>query len=641
VATEAKNRSPSRALWNRDTVDAWTETGILGLTLAVVVYAVLAMGAVRPSEFVVVQFLAAGILALWLVRYGFGGTHRLLWPPIGFPASAFLLYAFLLHRRADIEYAARLELLQVLVYGVIFFAVVQVLHRQGPTRILAITLVVLGVAVSLYALTQYLTGSEYVWNQPKPRVYLHRASGPYVCPDHLAGLLCLLLPLAVSYTITGRFKMVVRVCFGYAAIMMLVGLGVTVSHGGWLAVACGLSIFFATILRQRSYRVIGAVSLVLILAGAVVFGLYQMKSGEAQGQSPSVLAAKAPWKSIWPAAWRIAKDHLWLGTGPGSFDFRYRQYREATPEQQFRPERAHNDYLNTLADWGIVGASLMGAALVLFFWGVTFAWGFIARKASDLNHKKSNKSAFVFGSCLGVINLMVFSLYDFNMHIPANVIVAVVLMAMVSGHLRFATDRFWVSQRRLGRPVAMVILGSALVYLSLQSLSLAREQQWLKRARKLADEPAAQFEVLRKAFAAQPRNYETAYALGENLRLQGWLEPEKEKTMAEAALEWYRRVPPLNPYDPYSHLRIGMCLHTLGRGAEAGQAFQAALKLDPNGLFTLAHVGWHYLQLGDYQMARTVFLKVKDLESGDMEVAEPYLNLIEEKLRPKPASQVL
>jgi Flp pilus assembly protein TadD len=236
---------------------------------------------------------------------------------------------------------------------------------------------------------------------------------------------------------------------------------------------------------------------------------------------------------------------------------------------------------------------------------------------------------------------MVFSIYDFNMHIPANALVAVVLVAMVSGHLRFATDRFWFSQKRFGRPVAIVVLGLALACLTAQSTSLAREQLALRRARQLAEDPPAQFEALQKAFQAEPRNHETAYALGENLRLQGWLAPEKEASMAEAALAWYRRVPSLNPYEPYPHLRIGMCLHTLGRGGEAAQVFQTALKLDPNGLFTLAHVGWHYLQLGDLDMARTLFLQVQDLQSGDMEVAEPYLNLIEDRLRSKTASQAL
>jgi len=442
----------------------------------------------------------------------------------------------------------------------------------------------------------------------------------------------MLLPLAGSYAITGRFKIVPRVCFGYAALMMLVGLAVTGSHGGWLAVGCGLCLFFAFILRQRAYRIIGVASLLVILVGAVTFAWHEIKTAERRRESPAIMAGRAPWKHIWPVAWRVWKDHPWLGAGPRGFDLHYRQYREPTPEQQLRPEYAHNDYLNLLADHGLVGACLLAGTIGCFFWGVVFSWRFIARKPGDLNQKKSNKSAFVLGASLGLINLMVFSIYDFNMHIPANAIVAVLLLAMVSGHLRFATDRFWLPQKSYGRPLAVAILGVSLGYLTWQTISLASEQTHLRRARQLAEDPQAQIEALQAAFRVEPRNPETAYAIGENLRLQGWLAPEREKGLAEAALEWYQRVPLLNPFDPYPHLRIGMCLHTLGRTDEAREAFQRAQRLDPNGLFTLAHVGWHYLQLGDYDTARTVFLKVRDLQSEGMEVAEPYLDVIEQRL---------
>ena len=47
-----------------------------------------------------------------------------------------------------------------------------------------------------------------------------------------------------------------------------------------------------------------------------------------------------------------------------------------------------------------------------------------------------------------------------------------------------------------------------------------------------------------------------------------------------------------------------MCLDWLGRHDEAGPYFSQAEALDPNGYYTVAIVGWHYVQIGDYAAAK-------------------------------------
>ena len=42
-----------------------------------------------------------------------------------------------------------------------------------------------------------------------------------------------------------------------------------------------------------------------------------------------------------------------------------------------------------------------------------------------------------------MLAILIHSFMDFNMHIPANAMVAVTLMALLSCYLRFATDRYW------------------------------------------------------------------------------------------------------------------------------------------------------------------------------------------------------
>ena len=80
---------------NRETLDRWCEGGILGLVLVILVLGPLATGAVRPVEFLVIQGLTLGVLALWGARLGlargrscYGRRSAGPWPPSPFSLSA-------------------------------------------------------------------------------------------------------------------------------------------------------------------------------------------------------------------------------------------------------------------------------------------------------------------------------------------------------------------------------------------------------------------------------------------------------------------------------------------------------------------------------------------------------------------------
>src|SRR5512144_1476794 len=78
---------------NRDAVDGWCERGILALVLVILVFAPLATGAVRAIDFAVVEFLAAGVLLLWAVRFWVNPRPKLLLPSICWAVLAFVVYA--------------------------------------------------------------------------------------------------------------------------------------------------------------------------------------------------------------------------------------------------------------------------------------------------------------------------------------------------------------------------------------------------------------------------------------------------------------------------------------------------------------------------------------------------------------------
>jgi tetratricopeptide (TPR) repeat protein len=144
--------------------------------------------------------------------------------------------------------------------------------------------------------------------------------------------------------------------------------------------------------------------------------------------------------------------------------------------------------------------------------------------------------------------------------------------------------------------------------------------------------------ALKMAHEAEPKNPETAYEIGEAFRLLSWGGSPGYQELALEAMKWFRVAIELNPYDGYSYMRYGMCLHWLGRSAEAAPFFEKARALDPRGYYMASHQGWHFFQLADYVEAKRWFELAMQLSAWRLDhrapdpIATSYLKIVDRKL---------
>jgi O-antigen ligase len=628
---------------NREALDKFFERGILALVLAILVFAPLAFGAVDAWAFLVVQGLTIGVMLLWALRLRASPKPKLLWPPICWVVLAFTIYAVARYFTADIEYVARQEMIQVLMYAFLFFAIVNNLYRQEFSQIISFTLIFLAMAISSYAGYQFLTHSHHVWNAISP--YPGRAAGTYISPNNLAGFLEMLLPLVVAYILVGRMKPLTRILLGYTALVMAAGMVVTFSRGGWAAVGIGLLALLGILLRHRNHRWSALALLIVLIGGGIFFFAHYLSKSAGymthvkSSDSGSIRDIDVR-LDLWSAAEKMWHDNFWWGVGPGHFDYRFREYRPETV--QTRPDRAHNDYLNLLADWGTIGGIIVLGGLVFFIAGLSRTWRHVRRSENHFGSGQSNRFAFYLGASTGLLALAVHSGMDFNLHVPANAIVGVTLLALLTSNLRFATERYWFNLRLPVKALLTAALAGGVIYFGGQEWRLGHEAGWLVRARRLPEffspERTADLE---KAFAAEPMNFETAYDIGETYRVESFEGGQDYEAEAKTAMDWYSRSQKLDRFYGYSFLRYGMCLDWLDQHDQAEKFFNQAEALDPNGYYTVAIVGWHYVQAQDYAAARPWFERSLRLEIPDNgnTIVGPYLELVEKKLVEKAANQ--
>ncbi len=632
-----------RGEMNRESLDKIIERGILALVLAIMVFAPLAFGAVNAREFLVVQGLTIVISILWGLRLWISPKPQLLWPPICWAVLAFVLYALARYLTADTEYVSRLELLQVLVFAFLFLAVVNNLYRQETVQIISYTLVVVATAAASYAIAQHLTHSNHVWNRISP--YPGRSSGPYISPNNLAGFLEMALTLSLALLLVGRMTIIKRILLGYAVLVIGLGLAVTFSRGGWAAAAVGVVALLLVLTTHKNHRWRALSLLTILVAGGIFAGVQFFSKPAGQGSHLFVneqggITDLAVRLELWKVAERIWLDHFWWGAGPAHFDSLYREYRPAVT--QLQPDRAHNDYLNLLADWGVAGAVIVLAGMFAFAAGLGRTWRHVRRSENDFGSGQSGRFAFYLGASAGLLALAVHSIVDFNLHVPANAITGVILLALLSSHLRFATERYWLKLKTPLKGLATGVITIGVIYLGIQTWRLGHETFWLLQAARYPQLFSAERQAaLEKAFAAEPENGQTAFEIGEMLRVVSFNGGDDSEAQANEAIDWYSRVIKLDPHYGYAYLRTGMCLDWLGKHAEAEPYISEAERHDPNGFFTVANIGWHYVQTGDYAAAREWFRRSLFLEGGENNtIAHTYLDLVEQKLQDRASGKV-
>jgi O-antigen ligase len=153
---------------------------------------------------------------------------------------------------------------------------------------------------------------------------------------------------------------------------------------------------------------------VTLLAGVTLFAY--VDPGWVAKKLGSVARADRTWaewagdrKSMALDALRMWRGHPVLGVGLGDFETAYPRYQSFPSDLWI--DHAHNDYAEAVAETGLVGALLILSALALFFRLAFRDWG------SSL---RSQAGWIRLGAALGCCGLLVHSLWDFNLHIPAN-----------------------------------------------------------------------------------------------------------------------------------------------------------------------------------------------------------------------------
>lgn len=272
------------------------------------------------------------------------------------------------------------------------------------------------------------------------------SSGTYANRDHLAGMLEMALPLSLALLAASLGSVVSSQRRYYRSWRTKLR--------AWLYTYCSRSTLYAMLslglllglifTRSRSGIVLVMLMVVLCaiafssrLGGRNVYGM--MGTWVAAGLSLAVLVGLVPvldrfayedplkdarW-TIYSSVLQAVNDYLPLGSGAGTFSQAFQRFHPNELTNVFI-NHAHNDYLEWVMEGGIVAAVIIIGLLVLY----ALRWLTLMMQAGAW-------STFKFiqvGAGIGLFLILLHSLVDFNLHIPANQIYFAFLAALFFHH---------------------------------------------------------------------------------------------------------------------------------------------------------------------------------------------------------------
>lgn len=315
--------------------------------------------------------------------------------------------------------ATRIDLLKTVGFACFFVATLLLADSRARIEMIAYTIVLLGV-------TQALIGSaqQLVFDLP-------RARGTFPNPNHYAGYLEVALAFGIGLILSrqddpglarhplldfvagpkGRLRVLI--------IIMVIGLIMSRSRMGNLGFLTSILLTSAVAfhhtrhLSRNTIIMLASIFLLDVLIIGNYFGLERLE--QRLRESPAAVAGRA---DLFDYNLRIIGDHPVTGVGAGSYETAMRAYRDE--HISGRPAHAENDYLEFMAELGVIGVVPLAIILLLG----------VRQQVLLLACAHSFDRGIAFGCLMATICLLFHAFGDVNLQIPSNGLMMVAMLAM-------------------------------------------------------------------------------------------------------------------------------------------------------------------------------------------------------------------
>ncbi len=502
--------------------------------------------------------------------------------------AVFFSYILARAARSPVPFLAWMDFYMVIACLIVYLLTALYLTRTRLRTLVIVALLAFALVELLIGLRQFRFADNWMPFGFVRANYGGRASGTFVSSITLAGYLEAVGIFALSLAIWSAWEAWARIALAYVALCCYAGVAITGSRGGYLSSAASLFVLAAITLWIRSKVNPGrflrsAATATVLLAVALGGAVFMMQKSELLHRRLELIGKPDVRWYNWLAALDQFKVSPWLGTGAGTHLYFGRLFRR--PPLQFDPEHAHSDYLELLAEYGLIGAIGMTVFLFVHIQNSATAIGAVIKTApADPYHPfRDNRLAFQIGALTAIAAYLTHSVTDFNLHIPGH--------AMIFAFIFGITANPVAESPKPGPPGLAVrffqfVLPGLGAWMLASGLPKFPGDYWSEKARvalHYRDFPRA-VECANQALRYESRNPFVYYQLAGGYIGLSRREPSApaRQILLQNAVDACQRALALFPYDERTFVRLAETLDSLRRFREGGEAYRKAIELDPN-----------------------------------------------------------
>ena len=386
---------------------------------ALLVFAPLAVASVQDWAVTVIEMVTLVALTAFLFEKSMTWNWEWIRTPLDKPIIFLLILSILSTAFSMNRPRSFWAILLLTNYVIIFYLIVHTVRTRADYRHLLWVIISIGVFLSLFGLFKKYVGNPFPWwnyhNIPETAGHLISTYGNR---NHLTGYLEMALPLSLGLILTGYRGVRLFLLIVLSALLLLV-LILAFSRGGWVSGSLGL-IFMGFVLMTSRYfnkrkilvAVIGGVAILMmiVLSNTAMVERFLTIGEVDKGSSAGRI-------KIWGAVVEMIEDYPVHGIGPGNFPTVFTQY---LPPAENRHFYAHNDYIQSVAETGL-------ASIIIIAWIIAAIY---RRGFKKLKNESRLVRGIAIGALSGITAILVHSMFDFNLHIPANALLFTVLVAL-------------------------------------------------------------------------------------------------------------------------------------------------------------------------------------------------------------------
>jgi len=444
-----------------------------------------------------------------------------------------------------------------------------------------------------------------------------RIGGFFNNPNHLAAFLSFAVFLSMGVMLFARIHIASRLLLGFGIIAMLAGVTLTLSRGAMLGLAVGGVIFLLLTLwivwctRRSLFKWL--IIALLLVCGAAGSALYKVGAESMLTRQLNAPMGEDVRMHFWHAALAQHAESPWIGSGARMFYEGCIRLRDPESSPQMGDALfAHNEYLQTLADYGWAGLGLVVLAVFVHLWnGVRFLRWFAAEKFLTTGMLGSNTLALTLGGIAALVASLVHAVVEFHGHVAAIAILGAIVLGLLANpgidSEVYKTRRIW--GLRFLMKIVMLAASAAMIYGTV-IFGVADAHAAIARLQIKRGETDKALRSLAQAVEIDPRNAALAYQHGMTLMdsIKPTMTKEDYLRTVDSTVAELTRATALNPFDYLYQLALADALDAAKKPDAAISAIQRALTMAPLYEEPRLALGMHYHRLKEFQKAEFAYL---------------------------------